>query len=837
MRTLVWRSVRNNTGRYLATLIAIVTGVGFFAATGFISDRVIASLEGDVDRQYGNVDVAVTAKDDPGGGGVSPAADTGLKISGKAADRMESVDGVTGSAGVLTGTLGFVRASGKPGDSVTGRLWIADEELNPLDVVEGRGPGRPGEIAVDRGTAEDQDLSVGSRVKLLTIKGPVEARVVGITAFGDQDAADSDGTISVPEPTAFAWLNSGQVEYDELYLRGSKSQEALTEDVARFVPAGFEAQTGEAFLDDQRDQFGSIGRTLKAALQGFALLALFVGGFVIYNTFSVIVAQRLRELAVMAAIGATPKQIKRSLRYEGILIGLIGSVLGVIAGVVLTFVLSFVLNVAGVELPGSGLKISPTVGFQGIVLGTIITWLSVTIPARRAARTEPIEALRSAAADTNALSRRRGIAAAVLSGAGLVASIAGGSAVVIGLGALLLFIGVIVAGPFLAVGFAHLARPLLSRFGLEGRLAVDNTARNPTRTATTANALVIGVFLVTLVTVAGTSVKDFAVGEINKLASADYIVVSTGGSIDSGLVASFGEVDGVTTVTPFRREAVTIDGEQTSLSTGDTAAIEKVSSVEAAEGSLNDLRPGTIAVPESQTGGATPKLGSTVTVEDNGGEKADLEVVAVLKTSVDGLLTGALVDRSTFDDLVGDVAPTVAFIDVASGSQTDTKDALEKTADARPDIQITEGNSAGKLIGSIFDFVINAVNGLLLMSVLVALIGIVNTLSLSILERRRELGLLRVVGMTDDRVQRMVRLESVIIAGLGTAIGLVLGLVLAWTVVFSVDRLAEANIAFSVPLLQLLLVIVAGLVLGLLASLLPARRSTRLDVLEAIGAE
>lgn len=836
MRTLVWRSVRNNTGRYLATLIAIVTGVGFFAATGFISDRVISSLEGDVDRQYGNVDVAVTATDERAGQDVSSGAGAQLKISGRTAERIRGVDGATGSAGVLTGTVGFVGPNGKPSDTATGRLWITDDELNPLEVTEGRGPARAGEIAVDQGLADDRSLAVGDRVRLATLGGAEQATIVGITAFGENDAPDQNGTVSVPEATAFDWLNAGQVEYEELYLRGSKSQDELTAEVTPLVPTGFEAQTGADFLDEQRDQFGAIGRALKNALQGFALLALFVGGFVIYNTFSVIVAQRLRELAVMAAIGATPKQIKRSLRYEGILIGLIGSALGVVAGVVLTFVLSAVLTAVGVELPGSGLTVTPTVVVQGIVLGTLITWLSVSLPARRAARTEPMEALRSAAADTNALSRRRGIIGAVLGVLGLLGLVAGGSAPVIALGALALFAAVIVGGPFLAVGGAALARPVLSRFGLEGRLAVDNTARNPTRTATTANALVIGVFLVTLVTTAGTSVKDFAVGEINKIESADYIVVSDGGSIDDTLVASFEKVDGVSAVTPFRREAVTIDGARTSLSSGDLQAIEAISSVETSEGSLDDLRAGTIAVPEEPDGSA-PDVGSTVTVRDNAGDTARLKVAAVLTSTIDSALTGALVEQSTFDDLVGDVAPTVAFIDVESGAQSDTKDALEDQTAARPDIQITEGNVTGKLIGSIFDFVINAVNGLLLMSVLVALIGIVNTLSLSILERRRELGLLRVVGMTDARVQRMVRLESVVIAGLGTVVGLLLGLVLAWGVIFSVDRLSEANIAFSIPVAQLLLVLAAGLVLGLLASLIPARRSTRLDVLDAIGAE
>ncbi len=833
MRMLAWRGVRNNAGRYIATLVAIMAGVAFFAATSFVSDRVISSLEGDVDRQYGNVDVAVVLKNgDATTQTGDPAKD--LKLSGATADRIKAVPGVAGSAGVLTGVVAFRDANGKPSSGATGRLWIDDKELNPLALDAGRGPAKAGEIAVDRGLADDQGLSVGDRVKLLTLAGPFDATVVGITHFGNADAVDGNGTVSVPAASAFKWLNSGQVEYDSLYLRGSVDPSKLGAAVSPLVPGGFQVQTGDAFRQDQRDSIGSIGRVLKNALQAFAILALLVGAFVIYNTFSVIVAQRLRELAVLAAIGATPKQIKRSLRIEGLLIGLIGSVLGVILGVLLTFVLIGALKLAGVELPGSGIKLSGSTVLLSLVLGTAITYLSVTIPARRAARAEPIEALRSAAVESTGFSRRRAVVAGVLCVLGLAGLLAGGSAALIALGGLALFVGVIVAGPFVAIVGARAAMPLMTRFGLEGRLAVDNTSRNPQRTATTANALLIGVFLVTLVTVAGTSVKDFAVAEIKKLDSADYVITSTGGTIDPRLVSDLQRIDGVNTVTPFRRDAVTIDKKPTRLSSGDIPAIQKVADVTVAKGSIANLQPGTIALIDP--GDGSRAIGSSVTATDTTGDSLRLKVVALLKPSIDAGAVGALVAKPTFDKLVGDTAPTVAFIDTDPQAQTRTADAIKARTDERPDIALVEGNAAGKLIGSVFDFMINAVTGLLGMSVIVALIGIVNTLSLSILERRRELGLLRVVGMTDRRVQRMVRLESLVIAGLGTIVGLLLGLVGAWGLIFSIDRLTDAGINYGLPAFELLLVLVLGLVLGLLASLIPARRSTRLDVLDAIQA-
>jgi len=382
-------------------------------------------------------------------------------------------------------------------------------------------------------------------------------------------------------------------------------------------------------------------------------------------------------------------------------------------------------------------------------------------------------------------------------------------------------------------------KPLARLLGLEGQLAVANTARNPQRTATTANALLIGVFLVTFVTVAGTSVKDFAVAELNDLSSADYTIQSDGGTVDDQLVADLEAIDDVEAVVPFRRESVSLqigdaDATPSALSTGDFAAMAEVANFELVSGSIEDLGDGQILVIEPE--GAEPAVGSTVTVTNSAGQSVELQVAGVLKASLDTFLAGSFVDEATFDAFVGETAPTVAFINVSSGAQSDVEDEIEAITDLRPDITLTEGNALGRLVGSVFDFMINAVDGLLMMSVIVALIGIVNTLSLSVIERRRELGLLRVVGMVDKRVQRMVRLESVVISSLGTVSGMFLGIFTGVAMVLAIDRLSDANISITLPWVQLVVVLVAGILLGLLAAWIPARRSTRLEVLEAIQA-
>jgi len=347
------------------------------------------------------------------------------------------------------------------------------------------------------------------------------------------------------------------------------------------------------------------------------------------------------------------------------------------------------------------------------------------------------------------------------------------------------------------------------------------------------------VFLVTLVTVAGTSVKDYAVAEIEAVATADFLVFSDGGTVDDALVAEIEAVDGVELVTPFRQEPAALrigEGRDVpvGLSTGDLDQLVAAAGLVMRDGTFGDLRPGTVLLPESL--GADAAVGALATVTDSRGRTVELTVAGVMNATPDAIVTGAIVDRETFDAFVGPTDATFAFVKARSGDQTDTKKAIEAIAALRPDINVQEGNQLGRLVASIFDFLINAVNGLLLMSVVIALIGIVNTLTLSILERRRELGLLRVVGMVDRRVRRMVRAESAVIATLGTVSGLALGTFAGFALLSTVGRLTDSPIALSLPWTLLVVVLVAGIGLGVLAALLPAQRSTRLDVLDALRA-
>lgn len=844
MFKLALRGVRQNVGRYIATLVAIMTGVAFFTAAGFLSDRVIDALEGETRDRYEAIGAAITVDHDDDTPGSEFADD--LRLSADVAVEIEALPEVDAVGGDLTGQVAFLGADGRAfADGATGRAWIVDEELNPISIEGGSPPQTSGEIAVDRGTADDEGLAVGDSVTLLSLSGQNDVTIVGITTFGDHDAEDDGGTISLFETDAFDWLNGGQAEFEDLYIRGNTDQQAIVDAVEPLVPSGFIVQTGDDFVDDKVEESSAFGRFLKIGLQIFAGIALFVGGFVIVNTFTVIVAQRLRELAVLAAIGATPRQIKRSLRYEGLAIGVIGSALGVVVGLGLAFALMGVLSVAGVGLPGSGIKISPSVVIQGMIAGTVITFLSVMRPARKAAKTEPIEALRETAVEGATLTRKRIIWTAILLGLGGFNLLFGSSGGNIGLGALLFFIGMIAAGPIIALGGSKVFKPIASRAGLEGRLAADNIGRNPQRTATTANALLIGVFLVTLVTVAGGSLKDYAVSQIDELAATDFYLGSDGGVIDDEVITEIVALDDVEQVVPVRNELIAVadvgDGDEESgvgvsapsaLSTADFDAVQQVANLDITQGSLDALDSGKVIVLDQ--GDDTPAVGSTVTYSRSDGTTFELEVVGVMKATIDASLLGGLVDGPTFDELFGAGQPNKAMIDVRDGQQTDVEDQIEDITDLRPDLSLQRGSGLAELIGGIFDFLINAVNGLLLMSVIVALIGIVNTMSLSIIERRRELGLLRVVGMLDRRVRRMVRIESILISTLGTLTGVFMGIFTGFSLVYAINRLSGADIGINFAVWQMIIIVVAGVVLGYLAALIPANRSTKAEVLDAI---
>ena len=830
MFELAVESLKANRSRLIATVVAIVIGVAFLSAGLMFTDAIRSSLGADIERAYADV-AAVVRPSNPEFGGNVPAT---------VVDLVGEVQGVDEALPELEGTIGVDQ--GDDIEQLTGRLWSPEGPLSPTRIVEGEAPTASDEFAIDRASAEELGLAVGDEVSLTTALGALDATVVGLTEFGDRDARDNAGTILIPADQ-FALLTGGPEEYDRVLIASDESPDVLIARLDDVLPDGLEAVDHEAFVDEAVGDAAIFASFLRPVLTGFSLLALFVCGFVIANTFAVVIAQRTRELALLRAVGATPRQVRRSVRLEGLVVGLVSSVIGIGAGALLAIGAAAVLRAFDVELPGAGVRVTVPTIVVGLLVGTLVTLVSVNGAARRAAKVPPAEAMRDAAIEARPRPRSAAWLVVVAVGiGGLLASSFAGIGWLMGLTALVFVIGLFRSTPLIARWVAHAARPIVGRRGMSGRLAVDNLERNPRRSSATANALVIGVLLISLVTSAGGTIRDELVRQVDQLSGSDLIVTSSGAGLPEGLVDQIRETDGVSAVAPVSAAAALIDGEPGLLSAADTTELDRASGLEVSQGSIEDLGDDNIAIVEIPGGGGgngAAQLGESIEITTLGGTTSTFVVTALLEPEIDSLIISNLVSPAAFEQLMGPRPATHAFVDAQDDREAEVKDELERLAEPYSTVFVTEGNFLGELVRQVFDFLIAAVNGLLAMSILIALVGIINTMSLSILERRREIGLLRAVGMSAGEARRMVRWESVLIAIFGTVVGLAGGVFIGFCVTRPIGGgpTGEGTIGFSLEWGRLGLVVLAGVLIGLIAAMIPARRVARLGIVESIRAE
>ncbi|MHB1137905.1 MAG: ABC transporter permease [Microthrixaceae bacterium] len=845
------KSLRANATRLIATALAVIVGIGFLGAGLMLTDAMRDGLTGTAEQQYAGVDLALST----GVGGQDMGFTQVLPVS--VAETASNTEGVEAAAGTVSGNVRVQRPDGTSANLRTmGRSWIDDHQLNPLQIVEGDAPIDDDDVVLDVDLAADADASVGDTVEIETPLGPVDFQLVGLSRFGDSDAMDDGGTASFTTDRALGML-AGDAGYQAVLIRtgGDADQVAQVADRLRTeLPGTVLIQTRAEYIESATETAAAFLDFLRPVLQGFAYLALFVAAFVIFNTFSVVVTQRFRELALIRAVGGTPAQVRRSLIIEGFGIGVIASAMGVVAGGLFALLVQWVLGLFDVVLPGSGVKVTLGTVLVCMIAGTVVTVLSVIVPAFRAGRTKPVEAMRSSAVDTSGTSKVRAVFGAAFLALGAlfltINQLSNPQWYLIAPGALFLFFGTFVGGPLLARAFAIVMRPLLAAFGLTGRLAADNSVRNPRRTATTANALVIGLFLVTLVTVSGEAMKTSIVTELNKLSSSDYIVASTA-AIPEALVADVDEVDGVSASAPVRSSAVVdLDtGEEYFVSTADLDTLETTAGIRIGGGDAAAVTEGEgIAIADvtaifgsGGSGSPTPegqageRLGDVVRVNAVDGSEMQLTVSATLDGELDTLMLGSYVSPATFERALGDQPVNMIFVRVDPGEATEVGRRLEKVLDDYTGVDVIPGNFFGQIFATVFDFLIGAVNGLLGMSVVVALVGIVNTMTLSIFERRRELGMVRALGMTRQQVGRMVRIEAVLIGLLGTIIGMAAGILLSWVIISSLSESLGGGIDLAFNWARVGMIFGVGVLVGVLASLLPARRATRLDMLDAMN--
>ncbi len=860
MRRVTLRSLWEHKRRLISTVLAIVLGVAFMSGTFVFADTIDKVFDDLFGETRAGVDVQVQGVElfDGGFGGqdARELLDVGL---------VQAVAGVEGVAVAepFVQTVGFGsqnRVLGPDGDPLGAAAgpptliesWVSDERLNPYRLASGSPPVADDQIALNVAAAEEAGFALGDQVRVVSQLGERTYTLVGTFTFGEAESAA--GAVSADFTLAEVQRLSGLEGRTQVVLAAAEegiTEEELTARVAAVLPPTAEALTGTEAAAQNASAVQEGFAFFRQLLTIFAAIALLVGTFIISNTFAILVAQRTRELALLRAIGASRRQVLGSVLLEALVIGLVAAVLGLLGGVALATAVTAALEASGADLPTSGLVVSTTTVVTALVLGLGITVLGSVIPAIQATRVPPLAALRDVAIDRSGASRPR-----IVAGIGLLVlgawSLSSAWRVdepelsTVGLGALALIVGAIVIGPVLAEPSVRALGAALPRLrGITGVLATENAARSPKRTSATASALLIGVTLIGFITVFASSARESVVAEVERGFTGDVIVQSeaTGfgppGGFPPAVADTIAATPGVETVSRigFTQAQVTYPDGRTAtqfVQSVDPGTLSQVFDARMAQGAVTDLTPGGAIVDVGVAEDNDLAVGDVVRLTGTGGQSVELRIQAL---SDDLTVLGFWsVDTADYERLVSERQLVQVIATLAEGADVDAvRSDIEGALAGVPAVEVLDREGfIGSLTNQITSF-LTLVNALLALSVVIAMIGIANTLSLSIHERTRELGLLRAVGMTRSQLRSAVRWEAVLISVLGTVVGLGLGLVVSWALVRSLRDFGLSR--FSVPVGQLAVVVLVAALLGVLASIRPARRAARLDILDAIGVD
>lgn len=678
----------------------------------------------------------------------------------------------------------------------------------------------------------------------MSVDGPViTPKVVGVFTTDDGGVAAGGSLTLFDTATAQKVLGKAGT-YDEIDVKAKDgvTQAALKAQLDKVLPKDLvETTTGKKLADDQAEMIASSMSGMKQGLLVFAGIALFVGTFIIANTFTMLVAQRTKELALMRAVGASRRQVTRSVLIEAFVVGVVAAVTGLLAGIGIGAGMRALMGSMGEVVPDGPLVVSAGTIGAALAVGVLVTMLAAWLPGRRAAKIPPVAAMSSvhAKATTKSLVLRNTLGALV-SAAGvavvLAATTMSGSdgQAPMGLGAVLLIIGVFILTPLLSRPLIAAASPVLRVFGVSGKLARQNSVRNPRRTAATASALMIGLTLITGMTVMAGSLQK----SIDKMASAaieaDYVVsMANSTPLSPDVAEKLGKADGVTALSPLRNAESRIDG-QTEYLTGVTgSAIGKLTDLKVEQGAFEVG--GTDVVVDADTAEDHGwKAGSAFTVAYEDGKKQQLKVAGVYEGNE--MIRGIMVDLPTVAPHQSDPVDMQVMVKMSDGTSSAAKDSLVKALDTNPAIKIQDKQDISNEIAKMFTLMLNMLYGLLAMAVIVAVLGVINTLAMSVFERSQEIGMLRAIGLDRKGIKRMVRLESLVISLFGGVLGIGLGVFFGW----AAGELMGTTIAtyeLVLPWGRMGVFLLLAAVVGVLAALWPARRAARLNMLQAIKAE
>ncbi|NNJ03473.1 FtsX-like permease family protein [Streptomyces sp. PKU-MA01144] len=857
--TVLRTSLRNflaHKGRMALSAVAVLLSVAFVSGTLVFSDTMNTTF----DKLFAvtAADVTVTPEK-TGTDDATPESGRPETLPASLLPAVEKAEGVKSAEGaVVSLSVTVVDARNKNMGSSNGAPTIAGNwtrgDLRSMEITSGRAPRGPTDVMVDADTAAKHGLKIGDRLRTIAVTGDFTATISGIASF----KVTNPGAAVVYFDTATAQREllggTGRFTHIAVTAEPGVSHERLKENVAAAAEGPYRFQTQAEAADAGREEVSGFLDVMKYAMLGFAGVAVLVGVFLIVNTFSMLVAQRTREIGLMRAIGASRRQVNRSVLVEALLLGVVGSAAGVGAGVGLAVGLMELMSSMGMNLSTSDLTVKWTTPAVGLALGVVVTVLAAYIPARRAGKVSPMAALRDAGTPADGRAGLvRGVVGLVLTGVGGAAlwaatraDEAAGGSIWLGAGVVLSLVGFIVVGPLLAGGVVRVLGAVLLRvFGPVGKMAERNALRNPRRTGATGAALMIGLALVACLSVVGSSMVASATEELDKSVGADFIVQSAnGGPIVPQAQRALEQSPGIAHVTEYRAVGATVTAPDGTSSDDEWL-------VAADPTYAQDLRRETVAgdlaaaygedamsVGETYAEQHGVKVGDTMTVAFRGGETAKLTVAAVTSddTNVDkGAMYMALGTAERYFTPERMPKNTMMFAEAEEGMEKEAYQGLKDALAAYPQYRVLDQTDFKQDLKDQVGQLLNIVYGLLALAVIVAVLGVVNTLALSVVERTREIGLMRAIGLSRRQLRRMIRLESVVIALFGALLGLGLGM--GWGTAAQKLLALEGLGVLDIPWPTILYVFAGSAFVGLIAALVPAFRAGRMNVLNAIAAE
>lgn len=835
------RTLRAHARRFTSTVLAVAIGVAFLAGVLVQVDTFQRSFDDMFTTGTAGTDAAVRAASSVELGFGDSARG---EIDASLAESIAAVDGVEAVAPVRVGMAQIEAADGNVigggGPPQLGSEWISATELNPWDITDGRAPDGPKEIVIDAASARQGDLSVGDATRVF-VPEPVEVTVVGVARYGTADSSGplTQAIFSTEGADAHLGGTEGTVDSFVVAAEPGVTQAEVVRALRAELPESVEAITGKALTEESQQIARDFLGILRPALLAFALIALVVGAFSIYNTFAIVVAQRTRDAALLRALGASRRQVIGSTLIEAGVVGLVGAALGLLAGIGLAAGMT-ALFTGFTGMGSTSLVISAVTVGAALGVGVGVTVVAALLPARRASRVPPVAALRENAIDGGRVGRVRtavGLAVAILgAGLGLDAALSGSGATQAGTGATLLLVAAIVLAPSAAGPLVQMLGAPLGRLrGVTGLMARRNAVRNPRRTGSTATALIIGVAVVALFTVVGASIQASLDTIIDEQIAGDVVVQGADPDGFVGLAPSLqdalADLPEVTTAVGLGAMPAALDGEDDFLNFANAAGLDEVVDLDIRSGDPTTFGIGQIAVSTGYAEDNGLALGDTVPVRYIDGATEDLSVGLVYDTTT--LAGPTFVDVETVAPHAPQVGPNIMLLKAAEGVSPAQLDAIaQDAAEDWPGVSIQTRAEFAETQGRSIDQMLMLIYGLLALSIGIALMGIANTIALSTIERRHELGLLRAVGQTRRQVRSMVRWEAVMVSSIGTLAGLAVGISAAWMVL----RAGEGDFnQIAIPGATLVVIAVVGAAAGVLASARPAARAARTDVLTAIA--